>query len=224
MQEDIDFFVRVIFFSSLTTFWVMYRLPTKNAARQWSFNGFAAVTLVLSGLYILESNALTALTAEWGGAFAVLTALCVFISAGAFAYTADLYVNVDELRQDQSYNYLGDAGLAAITVMTAALAFFCLLIPWYLTDPTIFEVKSTIRYLEGVETVQAARFADLALFALDQTGKAILFDIAEVYRLGLTNLSNNPEHLTFSTVCLAYRTLVAVYVVVIAYRLLFRRT
>jgi hypothetical protein len=59
---------------------------------------------------------------------------------------------------------------------------------------------------------------------LDQTGKAILFDVAEVYRVGMTNVSNNPEHLTFSTVCLAYRTLVAVYVVVIAFRLLFRRS
>jgi hypothetical protein len=221
MQADIEFWIRVIFFTSLATFWVMYRTPTKNPIRQGSFIVFAAISGILSGLYYLEQHNLTALTPAYGGAFMVLTALCLFMSASAVAYTVDLYVNVDELRNDQAYNIFGDAGLAAVTVFTVAVAFFCLLIPWYLSDPTIFEIKTTIHSLSSVQSIESAGFGDLFLVAIDQTGKAVLFDIAEVYRFGLTNLSNNPEHLTFSTVCLIYRTLVAVYVTVIAFRLIF---
>lgn len=221
MQEDIDFAIRVIFFSSLATFWVMYQKPTKNPVRQWSFYGFAAISAALSAFYYLEQNGITAITADFGGAFGVLTALCIFLAASGVAYTVDLYFNVNELREDQAYNIFGDVGLALVTVFTVALAFFCILVPWFLADPAIFEIKSTIRYVAGVETVHAASTRDLFLFAFDQTGKAVLFDIAEVYRFGLTNLSNNPEHLAFSTFCLIYRTLVAVYVTVIAYRLIF---
>ena len=223
MQTDIDFAIKVIFFSSLATFWVMYQKPTQNIVRQMFFIGFAAVTAVLSGLYYTEHHGITSLTLGFGGAFTVLAILFVFMAAGGVAYTADLYINVDELRDDQAYNLFGDIGLALVIVVTVALAFFCLLVPWYIADPSIFEVKTTIHYLSGVDAATNAGMSDLFLFAFDQTGKAVLFDIAEVYRVGLTNLSNNPEHLTFSTACLVYRTLVAVYVTVIAFRLIFAR-
>lgn len=223
MQEDIDFFVLVVLATSLSTFWVLYQKPTQNPVRQWCFVIFAVIAGLLSGLYILEHRGSTALTGGIGGSFAVLTALCLFLSISAVIYTVDLYFNVDELRNDKAYNLYGDVGLAGVTVLTVAGAFYCLLIPWFLTDPTIFEIRTTIRYLDGVETIEAVRLWDLFLVATDQTGKAVLFDIAEVYRFGLTNLSNNPEHLTFSTVCLIYRTLVAVYVTVIAFRLIFAR-
>lgn len=224
MQGDIDFFIRVIFFSSVATFWVLYRIPTKSAVRQGSFFVFAALSGVLSGLYFLEQSAITSLSAGAGGPFAILTALCAFLAVSLIVYTADLYINIGELRSDKAYNIYGDAGLAGVTALTAATAFFCLLIPWYLTDPTIFETRSTIRYAIGAASVSDLQMLDLFFFSLDQMAKAVLFDVGEVYRFGLTNLSNNPEHLAFSTACLIYRTLVAVYVTVIAYRLIFARS
>lgn len=223
MQGEIDFLIRSMFFGSLATFWVLHQTPMKNKLRQWIIWVFAVIWATLSGLYYLERNTITALTGEIGGAATVFTAFCLFVSASCAAYIVDLYLNTNELRDERAYNQYGNLGLALLTVGTAPFAFFFAVLPWFLADPDIFEVKTTIRYLDGVAAPQLAGMADIVWFAIDQTGKAILFDVAEVYRFGLTNLSNNPEHLAFSTVCLVYRTLVAVYVAVIAYRLIFGR-
>jgi hypothetical protein len=223
MQDDIDFMVSVAFFTAVASCFTLYFTPTKNKLRQAFFIGFAVILALLSGWYFAESNGFTSLASGIGGEWGVLAAMCWFVAASAALYVADLYVNIDELRNDRAYNIFGDVGLAGVTVGTAQLAFFFAIVPWFLADPSIFELKNTIRYISGVESLDAAGVTDVFLFSLDQTGKAILFDVAEVYRFGLTNLSNNPEHLTFSTLCLVYRTLVAVYVAVIAYRLIFVR-
>lgn len=222
MQGELDFLLQCLFFGSVATFWVLYSTPTKNRIRNWFIGGFAAISTALCGFFLLEQKGFTQFL-EPDLEFALFTVYCLFVAASCVAYIVDLYFNTNELRGEVAYNqYGGDIGIAALTVFTAPLALFFVLLPWFLADPSIFEVKSTMRYAFGVAEPAQAGLDGLMLFALDQTGKAIFFDIAEVYRFGLTNLSNNPEHLTFSTACLIYRTLVAVYVTVIAYRLIFQ--
>lgn len=221
MQGDIDFLVRVAFFTGISTYLALRSRPTQNRIRHWAYVLFGIVVSALSLWYWVEQSGYTSFAAELGGPWTILAALFWFVAAACAIFIVDLYYNVDELRNDPAYNMYGDIGLAILTVGTAQLALLFATLPWYLSDPTIFEIKSTIRYIDGVSRPEDILLLDIFWFSLDQTGKAVLFDIAEVYRFGLTNLSNNPEHLPFSTFCLIYRTLVAVYVTVIAYRLIF---
>jgi hypothetical protein len=223
MQEQIEFLMRTSLFGSLGTLILFYFMPTANKIRMAIFIGHTVVSAVLAAWYFAERGGHTSFAAGHGGDFAILTALCLWGSLGIVLYVGDLYYNIDVLRDDRAYNIFGDIGLAVTTVVTAPFALCLAVIPWFLSDSTLFEIKSTIRYVDGVESLEATTLLDLLWFSFDQTGKAVLFDVAEVYRFGITNLSNNPEHLTFSTVCLIYRTLVAVYVAVIAYRLIFER-
>lgn len=60
------------------------------------------------------------------------------------------------------------------------------------------------------DTASAPTLGDLALFLLDQVFRGALADIPEVFRLGLTPVSNNPSNILISWLVVIYRFAVGI--------------
>jgi hypothetical protein len=191
--------------------------PTRSKVRQGLTLAVYAIITAGALFYLTEREGLTQiLDPAWRDY--VIVGVLGFIGAAIMVLTFDLYINFDTLKDDPAYALVGRLGLAVLMLMLAAGAMTAVSIAWYQIDPTIFRPRSNITFwLEAGEQLSAA---DLAVFALDQTQKALLFDISEVYSLGLIDIGNNPAHIAFSTACLVYRTFLSVFVIAIAVRLL----
>jgi hypothetical protein len=201
---------------------VSFVLTLNTPTRSWLRQGVMLVSyaIIFAGcvLYLAEHQGLTqVLDPAWRDY--VIVGVLGFIGAGVMVMTFDLFINFDTLKEDPQYAMLGRSGLAFGMVCSAVFAMTAVSIAWYQVDPTIFEARSnTVFWLTAGEGGTIG-MGDLFAFALDQTQKALLFDVSEVYRVGLIDISNNPQHLSFSTACLVYRTYLSVFVITIAIRL-----
>lgn len=199
------------------TFVATLLYPTRSKVRQGLT--LAAYATITAGavFYLVEREGLSqVLDPAWRDY--VIVGVLGFIGASIMVLTFDLYINFDTLKDDPAYALAGRSGLALLMLMLAVTAMTAVSIAWYQIDPSILRPRSNVTF--WLEAGEQLRAADLAVFALDQTQKALLFDISEVYSLGLIDIGNNPAHLAFSTACLVYRTFLSVFVIAIAVRLL----
>ena len=175
------------------------------------------VVVAVSALYLLELNRITSFIPYAERDYLVVAALAI-IGLGIIALTIDLYMNFEDLKDDRAYAMFGRTGLATGMLLLSVVAMTAIAIAWRQVDPTIFETRSNIIFF--VEAGDTMAVNDYLLFALDQTQKALLFDVSEVYRFGLIDIGNNPQNYAFSTACLIYRTFLSMFVLVIGVRLL----
>jgi hypothetical protein len=193
--------------------------PTRSRLRQALM--LAAYAVVGGGavFYLIEREGISHLLEPAWRDYVIVGVLC-FAGVGIMALTFDLYVNFDALKDDPSYAMLGRPGLAAGMVALAVTAMMAISFAWYQLDPTILETRSNIVSWRETGQEGLLKPMDFLVFALDQAQKALLFDVSEVYRIGLIDIGNNPSHVAFSTACLVYRTFLSVFVITIAARLL----
>jgi hypothetical protein len=203
--------------AAAASFVVTLQHPTRSHMRQGAMLVGYAVVGGMALFYLAELNGLSAVIDPALRDYIIVGALG-FIGAGVMALTVDLYLNFDTLKDDPQYAMFGRPALAFLMLGLAVGAMTAVSIAWYQIDPTIFETRSNIVFLRAAGA--APNLADFFAFALDQMQKALLLDISEVYRVGLIDLGNNPEHIAFSTACLVYRTFLSVFVIVIAVRLM----
>lgn len=203
--------------AALIQIWRPFESPLRQAlALVWMFAGAAGAGVVAAEL-LGWTDAMTAAVER-----AVLLATFAWMAFGGMVFTADYYFNFDTLSKDKGYRWMGRTPMAFGLILGAAVSLALVTIIWHEFDSEIFELRGN--YLYWVASDPAAMtFSDYMLFALDQTAKALLFDVTEVYRVGLTNLGNNPFHLGFSTLCLLYRLAVSVFLLSIVYRLIVHR-
>lgn len=192
--------------------------PTRSTVRQASMLAAYAAVAAGAAFYFAEQNGLSAVF-EPAHRDYIVVGLLSFIGVGIMVLTIDLYVNFETLKDDPSYAMFGRSGLAAGMLMLSVGAMAAISIAWYQIDPTIFETRGNILFLQTAGANGQLGITDFFAFALDQTQKALLFDISEVYRVGLIDIGNNPTHYAFSTACLVYRTFLSVFVIAIAARL-----
>lgn len=218
MIELSDFAIFIAAGAALTFLLGAYT-PTQSRLRQWLMQASYAIICAGCLFYLAEHEGLTNfLDAAWRDY--VIVGVLGFIGAGIVVLTFDLFVNFETLKDDPQYAMMGRTGLAIGLMPIAIIAMTAVSIAWYQIDPAIFEARSNIVYWRAAGVDAPLSIADIFLFALDQTQKALLFDISEVYRIGLIDIGNNPLHLSFSTACLIYRTYLSVVVLAIAIRLL----
>ena len=190
--------------------------PTRSNVRQAVTLSVYAVIAAGSALYLSELKGFShVLDQAWRDY--VMIGVLGFIGLIVMVATFDIHINFDTLKDDPAYALVGRSGLAVMMVVLAICAMAAVSIAWYQVDPTIIQTRSNITFLYAAGAQLTS--ADLAAFALDQTQKALLFDISEVYSLGIIDIGNNPAHLAFSTACLIYRTFLSVFVITIALRL-----
>lgn len=201
------------------TFAATLAYPTRSKVRQVLTLAGYAVIGAGSVLYLAEHNGLSALVDPAHRDY-IIVAVLGFIGAGVMVLTFDLYFNFDTLKDDPAYALAGRSGLAGLMLMLSILAMAAISIAWYQIDPTIFETRANIVYLRAAAENGPFNLLDFFAFALDQTQKALLFDVSEVYRAGIIDIGNNPAHIAFSTACLVYRTFLSVFVIAIAVRLM----
>ena len=182
-----------------------------------------AIPGIGSALFLTEQYNLTSLIDAAHRDYIIVGVLS-FIGLSIMVATVDLYFNFESLKDDPSYAFIGRSGLASFMLLLAVIAMTAISIAWYQIDPTIFEPRSNILFLQAANPEGALSIIDFALFAMDQTQKALLFDISEVYSIGLIDIGNNPAHIAFSTACLVYRTFLSIFVIAIAVRLLRKTT
>jgi hypothetical protein len=210
-------FALILAVGAALTFVATVLYPTRSKVRQGLT--LAAYAIITAGalFYLTEREGLThVLDPAWRDY--VIVGVLGFIGAGVMVLTFDLYLNFDTLKDDPAYAMAGRSGLAVLMLMLAISAMTAVSIAWYQVDPEILVARSNIVFWrEAGAQVDAG---DFFAFALDQTQKALLFDISEVYSVGLIDIGNNPAHLAFSTACLVYRTFLSVFVIAIAVRLL----
>ena len=115
----------------------------------------------------------------------------------------------------------GRTPLAGLMILSAVTSIWLVAMAWATLDPAVFEERplawSLFRPDGPLDSL------DVLLFAVDQTAKAILFDVFEVYQIGLTTVTNDPDHTGFSTLCFVYRTAVQAFVTVLFVRLVMTR-
>jgi hypothetical protein len=197
---DIAIFLAV---GAVASFVMSLYFPTRTNVRQWSqLISYAAIGGA-AAFYLAEQNGLSAVLDPAHRDYIIVGALS-FIGAMIMVLTVDLYFNFDALKDDPAYAMLGRPGLAIGMLGLAVCAMTAITIAWYQIDPAIFETRGNIVFLRAVGS--EPDLADFFSFALDQTQKALLLDISEVYRVGLIDIGNNPMHIAFSTACLVYRT------------------
>lgn len=196
---------------------LMILYPTRSAVRQWLYLLMILVTALISGWHFAEVTGRVSIL-EPAQAPLIMVGLFVVYSIFALAILIDFYINFETLQHDRAFNFMGRRALAGTILLTAVIALSMITAAWWALDPTILVRGHNQRFLvtagDGPLDLDA-----FTLFALDQTVKAALFDVTEVFAVGLIDLSNNPEHIAFSLLCLAYRTFLATFVLVIAYRL-----
>jgi hypothetical protein len=212
-----DFALAVAVGAALTFVASLY-VPTRSALRQGLT--LASYALIFAGavFYFTEreglSNVLDPALRDY-----VVVGVLGFIGFGIMVMTFDLYLNFETLKDDPAYALAGRSGLAFLMPALAVMGMTAVSVAWYQVDPTIFEPRANIAFWYGVDSRQLM-VGDVFAFALDQTQKALLFDVSEVYGIGIVDIGNNPSHLAFSTACLIYRTYLSVFVIAIAVRLL----
>lgn len=208
-----------ILIGSVTAIIVSVQHPSNSAVRQYAMLANHILTGMAAALFLLEHYGITSIVDPAHRDFLVIGTLAL-LGIGIIVVTVDLYFNFDKLKDDPSYAMLGRSGLAAGMLFLGILAMTALTIAWYQVDPQILVTRGNVTFLYATENPQAISALDCLLFALDQTLKAMLFDISEVYQFGITDLGNNPQHYSFSTLCLVYRTYFSIFVIAIAIRLM----
>jgi hypothetical protein len=193
--------------------------PSNSAVRQFAMLASHILTSIASAMFMLEHFGITQVVDPAHRDFLIIGTLA-WLGIGIIALTVDLYFNIDKLKDDPSYAMFGRGGLAAGMLMLGIFAMTALTIAWYQVDPQILATRGNVTFLYATPNPQAISALDCLLFALDQTQKAMLFDISEVYQFGITDLGNNPQHYSFSTLCLVYRTYFSIFVIAIALRLM----
>lgn len=213
---DFAFFLLI---GSVTALVATFQYPSDSAVRQYAMLASHALTTVITGLFLAEHFGVTHVVDPAHRDYLILGTLA-WMGISIMAITVDLYFNFDTLKDDPSYALLGRSGLAIGMLLMGILAMTALTIAWYQVDPQILATRGNVTFLHATANPQAISALDCLLFALDQTQKAMLFDISEVYQFGITDLGNNPQHYAFSTLCLVYRTYYSIFVIAIAIRLM----
>lgn len=190
--------------------------PTRSAVRQVVFLFWYVVIAVVSGLYLCELYGWSHFV-DPGLRDYVILAVPMFMALGVMVLTVDLYTNFDDLKDDPAYALFGRSGLAIAMISVCVFALALTAMAWNVIDPTIYERRANIISLTTAGA--SIGYDEHILFALDQAQKALLLDISDVYRFGLIDVGNNPNHLMFSTACLIYRTFLSGFVLVIVLRL-----
>jgi len=211
-------FAVCILIGSVTAIIATVQHPSNSAIRQNAMLASHVLSSIVTALFILEHFGITQLVDPAYRDFLIIGILA-WSGIGVIILTVDLYFNIDTLKDDPSYAMFGRSGLAAGMMMLGILAMTALTIAWYQVDPQILATRGNVTFLYATPNPQAISALDCLLFALDQTQKAMLFDISEVYQFGITDLGNNPKHYSFSTLCLVYRTYFSIFVIAIALRL-----
>lgn len=212
-------FALSILVGSLAALIATVQHPSNSAVRQYSMLASHVLTGLASGLFMLEHFGITHVVEPELRDYLIIGTLAWF-GIGIIALTVDLYFNFDTLKDDPSYAMFGRSGLATGMLVLGIFAMTALTIAWYQVDPNILATRGNVTFLHATANPQAISALDCFLFALDQTQKAMLFDISEVYQFGITDLGNNPQHYSFSTLCLVYRTYFSIFVIAIALRLM----
>lgn len=212
-------FALSILVGSVTALIATVQHPSNSAVRQYSMLASHALTGLASGFFMLEHFGITHIVEPGLRDYLIIGTLAWF-GIGIIALTVDLYFNFDTLKDDPSYAMFGRSGLATGLLLLGIFAMTALTIAWYQVDPQILATRGNVTFLYATPNPQAISALDCLLFALDQTQKAMLFDISEVYQFGITDLGNNPQHYSFSTLCLVYRTFFSIFVIAIALRLM----
>lgn len=208
-----------ILIGSVTAVIATLQYPSNSAVRQYAMLASHTLTGLVTGLFMLEHFGVTHVVDPAHRDFLILGTLAWF-GIGIMALTVDLYFNFDTLKDDPSYALFGRSGLAIGLMLMGIAAMTALTIAWYQVDPQILATRGNVTFLYATSNPQAISALDCLLFALDQTQKAMLFDISEVYQFGITDPGNNPQHYSFSTLCLVYRTYFSIFVIAIALRLM----
>lgn len=220
-MEDLADLTTPFAIAGLVTIVMLLIWRTRNPLRQWIF---VSVTILLSlgaGAHALEARGVVDLL-DAGAENALGVSVIAGYGFFMVAYLADFYVNFDALSGDRGYVFMGRTGLAVSIVFGAVMAFALVTAAWFYVDPTIIEAGSNMRYLVKSD-VAAPDFSGFGLIALDQTAKALLFDINDVLRIGFTDLGNNPGHVGYSLLCAFYRAAVSAFVLVVVLRLYARK-
>lgn len=212
-------FAVCILIGSVTAIIATVQNPSNSAIRQNAMLASHVLSSIVTALFILEHFGITQLVDPAYRDFLIIGILA-WSGIGVIILTVDLYFNIDTLKDDPSYAMFGRSGLAAGMMMLGIIAMTALTIAWYQVDPQILATRGNVTFLYATPDPQAISALDCFLFALDQTQKAMLFDISEVYQFGITDLGNNPQHYGFSTLCLVYRTYFSIFVIAIALRLM----
>ena len=212
-------FAYAILIGAVTAVIVTVQTPSNSAIRQNAMLANHVLTGMAATLFLLEHFGITHVVDPAYRDFLIIGTLAL-LGVGVIALNVDLYFNFDMLKDDPSYAMLGRSGLAAGMLLLSILAMTALTIAWYQVDPQILATRGNVTFLYATPNPQAISALDCLLFALDQTQKAMLFDISEVYQFGITDLGNNPQHYSFSTLCLVYRTYFSIFVIAIALRLM----
>jgi hypothetical protein len=212
-------FAVCILIGSVTAVIATVQNPSNSAIRQNAMLASHVLSSIVTALFILEHFGITQLVDPAYRDFLIIGILA-WSGIGVIILTVDLYFNIDTLKDDPSYAMFGRSGLAAGMMMLGIIAMTALTIAWYQVDPQILATRGNVTFLYATPNPQAISALDCLLFALDQTQKAMLFDISEVYQFGITDLGNNPQHYSFSTLCLVYRTYFSIFVIAIALRLM----
>ena len=212
-------FAFVLLIGSVTAVIATVQQPSNSAVRQYAMLASHVLTGMAASLFFLEHYGITHVVEPSQRDFLIIGTLA-WLGIGIIVLTVDLYFNFDTLKDDPSYAMFGRSGLAAGMLMLGIIAMTALTIAWYQVDPQILATRGNLTFLYATPNPQAISALDCLLFALDQTQKAMLFDISEVYQFGITDLANNPQHYSFSTLCLVYRTYFSIFVIAIALRLM----
>lgn len=213
LAED---WARIMFFGGLLSTPLYFIWRTANPVRHWSYVGASGALTAIAGLYLGIASGTVPAPQAWLAPLSVVmvAALALFL----IVYLADFYINVDELAGDKAYTMFGRAPLAMLMLLSAITALWLVTMAWHAIDPAILTERTITWHLFTPR--DPLHSFDVLLFAADQAAKAILFDVFEVYQIGLTSLSNDPAHLAFSSLCFAYRTALQAFVTVVAVRLL----
>jgi hypothetical protein len=212
-------FAFIVLVGSVTAFIATLQFPSNSAVRQYAMLATYALASSATGLFMLEHSGITQLVPPAHRDMLVLGTLAWF-GISIIILTIDLYFNFETLKDDPSYALFGRSGLAIMMLILGISAMTVLTIAWYQIDPTILALRGNVTYLHATANPQAISALDCLLFSLDQTQKAMLFDISEVYQFGIMDIGNNPQHYSFSTLCLVYRTYFSIFVIAIALRLM----